>query len=426
MRRRQIAAGLVVLAAVAWYAVRAVGAVSRAPAHGQGRRAFAAGRYEEAARALSRAVGDGRQAAELWYAGQSTLAVYRARLVAEAPAADLDALLATAYRQFTEAITRSPASGWYWAALAEVYHERERRDRAREGVPLEVFAGAPLGALGRSGAVALGALRLAIAREPTLYAFYDQIALVYFDYHLDDRALAAVRDAARVQPLFDQHTIAALDPQPPGLLDAFAEGARAALGHTPLLRAVDHHIALGRLELGRGRYADALGQFDLALASPRPALQDAEARYHRARALELLGRIEEARADLASAAGNPVFTRAATRSLARIEEQAGRLEAALAHLYAVRRLDPQDLATLLDLSRVAAALGRSDEARQALSWAATRHPSSPQPIVRLAELALAGGDLPAAQVALERLADLAPGDPEVARLRRDLAEARQR
>jgi tetratricopeptide (TPR) repeat protein len=410
---------------VLWFGARAVSSIGRAPAHTLGRRAFAEGDHELAARLLPRAVGDGREAAELWYAAQSTLAVYHARRAVGAPDPEVDVLLGTAYRQFTEAISRSPASGWYWAGLAQVYHERERRSRALEGLPLEAFGDRPLASLGRDGRVALGALRLALGREPTNFVFHDQLALLFFDDRLDALALAAVRDAARVQPLWDQHTLAGLDPSPLGLLDAFAEGARSALGQTPLLHAVDHHIALGRIELARGRYSDALAELDRALESPRPALQEAEARYHRARALERLGRIDEARDDLARANREPVFRRSVLLDLARIDEAQGQPEAALGRLRELRQLDPADLHTLLELARLAARAGRTDEARQALSWAATRHPSSPGPILRLGDLSLSQGDLAEAQRALDRLSILAPNDPEVRRFARDLDAARR-
>ncbi len=367
MSQRRRLAKLVAVGLVTWYVARAAASIERAPSHTAGRRAYAEGRFADAVRALDRAAADGRRAGELWYAGQAALEVYRSRLAARAPAALLEAELATADRAFTEAITLSPASGWYWAALSEVYQERERRARPRPGPAREPPVDEPLGGIGRDGRVALGALRLALAREPQTFALHDQLALLYFDLQLDARALCAVRAAAGVQPLLHLHAFAELERLPPGWLDAFAAGSRAALGRTPLLPLVDHHIALGRVELSRGQADAARAEFDAALASPHRPLQDAEARYHRSYALERLGRIDEARDDLARAGLEPVFVRPVLVRLAGIEERAGNAGAALGHLCELCRLDPTDVEALLRLTAAALRVGAIDEARRALA-----------------------------------------------------------
>jgi tetratricopeptide (TPR) repeat protein len=363
---------------LALFGARAMIGWSAGPAWSRGSRLAAAEFYSEALPVLDRAAVGARRSAALWLRGEARMGLWEQRLVAGEEAATLEGLLADAHRDYTEAIAMSPASGWYWASLGALYHEIERFERSRRSFDLSLLRRGPWAAVGRPGRIALGATRIAIEREPTLYTFHDQLALMFLEYGLNGAALEAVRRSARAQPIYEYHDYRSLDPTPRAVEDAFAQACRASLGRTPFLRRCDHLLALGRLELRRGRASDAERDLRAALEAPGHELNRAEGHYLLGLALLNQGRHEEAEQELLLAEAHPRFEAAAVAARARIADGQGRREEALDLLRRARRLRPRELAYVLEFARIAREAGEWKMAEEALRWGISVYPEDPR------------------------------------------------
>jgi len=390
-RRSRIA----VVAAVALlllYGGRAITGWIGGLAYSKGSRLASAGRFEQALPDVRKGALGSERAAMLWLAGEMQLGRYQSRIVEDATEEELDELLRGAFGDHSQAITLSPASGWYWASLADVYHQRERRFLYRFGLPLDLVGQDRWAFVGRDGRIALGMMRMAIEREPTQYVFFDQMAFALMDYGMREQALAMVRESARVQPHFGMHSYSSLTPLPRDVVDAFAEGARDALGETPLMPRVIHLLALGRLELRRGNAIQAERDLRQALETPGTQLNRADTYYRLGQALQMQARYDEAIEVFLEAEADPIFEPLGLRARAAIAEERGELESALTLLRRARRLRPGELGYTLTYARLAVEFGRPDWAEESLRWAQTKHPGDPRPLRQMLNLRLEQGD----------------------------------
>jgi tetratricopeptide (TPR) repeat protein len=267
--------------------------------------------------------------------------------------------------------------------------------------------------------------RIALQREPVLYPLYDQLALMYLDYGLEERSLEEVRRSAMVQPVFKYHYYRALDPLPPAILDAFADGSRKALGRTPFIRQVLHYLALGRVELKRGELRQAEEDFRTALELPGEEMNRAEAHYYLGLVLTRQDSLEEAARSLEEAETHPNFAAAAAAGLAVIAERQGGLEEALELLARARRLQPRHLGHLLEYARVARELGEWHQAEAALKWGLLVHPRESGPVRSLVTTYIGMGRLREAEMTLEELEALEGNSAGVRRLRAAIDRARK-
>lgn len=414
---------LLAITLVALFGARALSGWVAGPAWSRGSRLAAAEHYEEALPALERAAAGAGRSAALWLRGEVRMGLWEERLVAGESPADLEGLVALAHRDYTEAIAMSPASGWYWASLGGLYHQVERLQRSRQPFDLSLLRPDPWAAVGRPGRIALGATRTAIEREPTVYTFHDQLALMFLEYGLNGPALEAVRRSARVQPIYELHDYRSLDPVPRELLDAFAQASRAALGRTPFLRRAVHLIALGRLEMRRGRPEEAEQDLRAALEAPGHALNRAEGRYLLGLALTELGRDDEAEEALLLAGASPPFEAAAAVGRARIADRQGRREDALELLRTARRLEPGELAYALEFARIAREGGEWKMAEEALRWGVSLHPDDPRPWKALLTTSIELGRWGEANRALRELERLEGPNETVVRFREIIERA---
>jgi len=426
-RRRlaPVAVGLALLL-VALYGVRAVVGVHGGIAYSRGRRLAALAKFERALPLLEHAAVGQERAAALWLTAQVRLGIWHDRLALGEPPESMSELMVQAYREYTEAISLSPASGWYWAGLGDIYHQRERIERYRAGFPLELLEADPWARVGRPGRIAVGMGRTAVRHEPTVYNLQDQLAFQLLGYGLEPAALEVVRNSARVQPIFRLHAYLDLDPLTPSVVDAFAEGAREALGRTPFLSREFHLLALGRLEFRRGRMDEAERYMREALDVPGTTINRAEARYYLGRALADQGRVEEGIAALEAAEEHEAFSAIALAARAGIAEERGRLDEALELLDLARTIDRRKLGLALDFARVARKTGAWSRAEAALRWAATVHRDDPRPLKALGLTYLEQGKVKAAREILGRLDALAPNSREAGQLRAAVETARPR
>jgi tetratricopeptide (TPR) repeat protein len=408
------------VALCAIYLVRAVYGWVGGLAEGPGRRNAQWGYYERAVPYLERAAVGEARAELLWLTAQSRMGIWHDRLNAGAATNELRELLLVAYEEYTEAISMSPASGWYRAALADLYHQIERVERFQSGDALQLLEYGPWAFVGRPGRVAVGLARTAIELEPTVFTLHDQEAFTLLDYKLRVEALEAVRASARVQPIFRIHAYKNLSPVPTDILDVFALGARESLGHTPYLRPALHHLALGRLELRRGDPEQAKRDLEASLEVPGESLNRAEAHYYLGLVHTELGEYEQALERLAQAEEHPSFVSGSISAQARVARLQGRPEEALILLRKARSLQPRRLDLALEYARIAGELGEWDKAEAALRWAAQVHSESTAPLVQLARVYRAQGDRQAAVRVIDELERMLGGSSEVVRELKEL------
>jgi tetratricopeptide (TPR) repeat protein len=329
--------------------------------------------------------------------------------------------LALAAGAYLEYLCRCPASWRPLAGLGRIYgradHLRLLQQAAQqEQPPLNSWAD-----VGLAGRLSIGLHRMAIERAPNWYANYDRLALTLGGYGLIDEALATVKRSAQVMPLFFRHKYERLAQMPPGLLDAFAEGARSVLGKTPFLTQMDQLMSLATVESMRGNPKGAVELLEQALNERGDALNRAEAHYRLGTALWQDRQYERARAELELAVEHPSFEAAALGNLALMARDMNQPEWALELLRRLRWKDPTNLDYCLQFADVARVLRDYPAAVQALRWASVSHPSEPRPQLALVETYIQMGDLLAANDLLNELQDAGHGGEELERLRRVLA-----
>jgi tetratricopeptide (TPR) repeat protein len=375
MRRGHKLLSLAAFLLLAIYGVRAVSAWIGGPAYSRGRHLVDRGSYDQALPLLERGTLGLKASATLWLRGKVRVGLWLDGMALGQDPVDLEHYLLDAHREYTRAIAMSPASGWYWSSLGALYHQVERLERVREPVSLDLLGRSPWAWVGRPGRVAIGMTRMGIAREPAVYPFHDQLAVIFWDYELEEPALEAVREAARVQPVFRFHGFGTIEPVPEVLIDAFADASREALGRTPFLRRTLHMLALARLEYRRGNLDRAERDLLDSLEAPGEKLNRAEAHYYLGLVLTGKERYEEAVEAFRTAEElHPNFETVGVAGQARVAEAQGRTEEAMELLHRARRLEPRNLRYVLEFARLAREVGEWKKAEAALRWGITVDP----------------------------------------------------
>ena len=175
-RRRLKVISWIALAVVLLYAARAAYGWVGGWSYSHGSRLAGAGDYEAALPILDHAAVGQHRPAALWLRAEAREGAWRERFAAGERSPEMDDLLERSYRDYTEAISLSPASGWYWTNLGELYNDREQLERERREVPLDLIGHGPWGLVGRPGRVAIGLIRLGVEREPTIYSLIASVS----------------------------------------------------------------------------------------------------------------------------------------------------------------------------------------------------------------------------------------------------------
>jgi tetratricopeptide (TPR) repeat protein len=404
------------------FAVRAVSGTIAGLSYSKGRALATIGQQEERALAyLERAeVGELAPIAH-WLESGVRMELWQESIEGGAEPEEVTALLSTALEDAGAALASSPASGWYWMALGNLYHQAERLSRHRQGVPLKVLDQDRWSYVGRPGRVAIGLMRIALTREPNWYTFHDQLAYVYYDYRMQPETLDAVYRSALTLPVYELHPYRTLRPPDPEIVDAFARGAVDSLGKVPWLRPVLHRIALGRLEVRRENWIDAETHLRIALSEATIALNVAEIHYNLG--LSLIGqeRFDEARDSLTIAESQSPIEPYAVVARADLAARLADWTEATNLLLRARRLAPDRLDVSLKLARAAQHAGQTDLAVFTLREASRRHPDNREPRIELARLFIDEGNEPKAREVLADLERLAPQHPSVQQIRLRLA-----
>jgi tetratricopeptide (TPR) repeat protein len=410
----------VALVLIGLFGARAAVGLWSGPAYAKGRHLAARADYTAAISHLERGTVGPYRSAMYWLRGQTRVGLWQDGLARDEDPQSLVHHLEQAHREYTRAISMSPASGWYWLALGELYHAIEQYERYRNGIGLDLLGQDPWHWVGDPGRVAIGMTRVALEYEPNVYTFHDQLAIVLWGYRLREASLEAVRQSARVQPVYRFHVYRNMVPEPPEVLDAFRVASREALGQTPFLRETLHRLALGRLEYRSGNLEQAEQDLRAALEAPGELLNRAEAHYYLGMTLAGRGRSEEALESLALAEAHPNFQAASVVAQARLAEQEGNLVETLRLLRRARRIDPRNMAWVFEFARVAEAAEEWKKVEEALRWGATLDPGDPRPWRRLVQFYRRTGRRIEARQALEELARIEGETEAVIQLRRQL------
>lgn len=393
----------VALLLVALYAARAGVGWTAGLAYAEGRALARQGYYEEALPLLERAVAGADRAAIVWLRAEVRDGLYKLRQAADEGGPETDELLRQAHSDYFEAISLSPASGWYWVSLGRTYFDLDRETVSRSGFELDRLEQDPWSVPGRDGLIGIGMTRLGVTREGGVYSLQDELVTMLLEAGLTETALEAVGRTARVQPLYYAHAFSTMRPTPARVVDAFAEAAREALGQTPFLPTSKHLAALARVEQMRGNYAQAEIDARASFEHPATVLQRAEAWFLLGVSLMEQGRFDEALEAFVTAQEHPNLRVASLRRQAGIAERTGRQEDALGHYRTLRRLEPRNLEHVLGYARIARALEKFEQAEAALLGARGIHPDRAEPDQQLIMLYLDRGELLIADRELRRL-----------------------
>lgn len=416
---------LIAIALIVVYGVRASTGIVGGVAHARGSLQAGEGRFRDALATLEWAVNSQDPAAMHWLRGEVRHGLWTELMDEGGRSPVTDDVLVAAFNDYTQAVAVSPASGWYVANLAELYQECERQERAKQPTSLELLDLGPWALVGRSGRVAIGLSRIAIQREANTYGLHDELALIFDENGLEELTLDAVREAARIQPIYYLHPFRDMDPAPTGLLAAFAEGSRAALGQAPLLERVAHLTALGRVEILRGEYVQAEADLRAALEGPIEELNRAEANFYLGSALMEQGRFEDAWEPLESAAEHPNMRIRSISTQALIAERTDRPELAMDLARELFRLEPRNLVYTLELARLARQAEAWDRAEDALIWARQIHPQDLRVRRELVRFYIQRENYTEARRALTEFEEYGAEAYEVRRLRDMIATARR-
>jgi tetratricopeptide (TPR) repeat protein len=333
-------------------------------------------------------------------------------------------VLVAAAADFLACRCAAPTERRAWKGLGEVYDAIEWIGRERRAETPYVSAVDPWVRIGRPGRIALGMLRATLEVSPNWGHLYDRLALTLWNYGLDDAAREAVRQSARVLPIFYRHPYHKIPELPDWVDREFAVASREVLGEVPFFPRSGHLVDLGQLERRIGATDRAIEAFQEALAAGDHKLKRAEASFHLGLALADRGRHEEARVHLNASREHPVFRISALRGLVNSAEALGEYDVALGYLRRLRWEQPSELWPCLKFADLAERTGDWPAALESLRWAKLKHPEDPRPYIALVEAHLAMGDSPAATTVVAELAEVVGADrAEVADLRRKIDSA---
>jgi len=383
------------------------------------------GNYEEAAPRLeSAAVGQNVRTA-LLMAGEARLDLWEKQVRRRGALGADPQQLVHAARDFLTCRCVAPAARRHWKGLGEVYDAMEWMARERRSEQAWVPREQAWAGVGRWGRVAVGVLKVALDSSPNWGRLHDRLALTLWNYGLDDDARMAVRDSARVLPIFYRHPYHKIPELPDWVAEEFAAASREVLGQVPLFPRHGHLIDLGKLERRLGANERAIAVLEEALAAGGDRLRVAEASFHLGLAQVAAERFSEGQRHLEQALEHPVFRVSALRSLATLAARQGDDATALGHLRRLRWEQPGELWPCLEFAVVAARMENWPAATESLRWARLKHSGDPRPVIELARIHLAMGDRNSATSMAEELERMiGPAASESLSLRREIARDR--
>lgn len=396
------------------FGVRAASGVVGGVAYASGATLAADGYYGDAIPLLERgAIGETRYEA-LWLLAEVRVGLWLLMEEADQPDDERREILRQSASDYLRAARVSPASGWSWAGLGNLFGRLEASQRRERSYELSALTGSPWNRVGEPGRMAVGMFRTANSVEGRSYVYLDWLFLTLLDLGLEEEAREALRQTAEVLPYFDSHAELIVSDLPDSFLLEFAGASESALGRTPLLSRERHLFSLGKLYRRLDQPEAAERFFRDALREPSRRLHRSEVSFHLAHVLFAMGQLVEAEGVLDLAEEADVFRAATLHLRSRIALERGDPERALMELQRARMIEPRNLALCLSYARLARRLDLPDRALEALRWAVLVHPRNLVPRVELVQTHLEQGDVVEAELALWQ-AHLVLGDSQALR-----------
>lgn len=308
-----------------------------------GRRAYEAGRYEQALATFERArVLRGADPAGWAWQGDAADALSRATPAGGSDAERARALNEKAWAGYAGAVLRSPLDTWSWCGIAETALRRADILDREHGVDLTVLDRRSRGVLDPWRAIAFGAAKTAVTLKPSGFQELDVLSRVYRTTGQLDAALKTVVRSARMMPAPSFHDWGEAEtfvaPIYRALLEAMLEGVSQA----PAFERSALHREIGRFALRQDDPETALREFRAAIATSL----DPDGLYHgrrgEAQVLERLGRIDEAVAVWDAVIASGVAAPSDRRQRGILLRRAGRNTEACRDLRDAVHAEPQD------------------------------------------------------------------------------------
>jgi len=383
------------------------------------------GNYEEAAPRLELAAVGHNERTALLMAGEARLDLWEKQVRRRGALGADSQELVHAARDFLSCRCAAPAARRHWKGMGEVYDAMEWIARERRSEQPWAPREQAWTAVGRWGRVAVGMLQVAVDSSPNWGRLHDRLALTLWNYGLADEAREAVRNSARVLPIYYRHPYHEIPELPGWVAEEFAAASREVLGQVPLFPRHGHLIDLGKLERRLGANERAIAVLEEALAAGGDRLRVAEASFHLGLAQVAAERFSDGRRHLELALEHPVFRVSALRSLATLAELQGDDATASRHLRRLRWEQPGELWPCLEFAAVAARMKDWPAAMESLRWARLKHPDDPRPLIELARIHLAKGDRNSAGSTAKELERMIGADaPQLLSLQREIARSR--
>jgi tetratricopeptide (TPR) repeat protein len=295
---------------------------------------------------------------------------------------EIERLAHVAARSYLNAISASPPNAWAYAGFGQLAGTLSAARVRQDGLDLSDLSADPMEGLRPLDRLYEAALVKAVQIEPRNYYYRDFLGHFYLRHGFQERALAHVRTAARLQPVLDRHFyLSRLATVSPAILGAVEQGIREALESGGAEASVEKiHRFLADIYLRMGRLEEARANYEaVAELTAHPYLVDIQ-----------IGRILAAEGDEAGALD--AFQRSTERNpdyasswlhLGMTLSRTGRHEEALEALQRARGLDPAGYRPSWALAMALDESGRLDEAAALLENLIKIHSDRQQAYSRL-------------------------------------------
>jgi len=251
-------------------------------------------------------------------------------------------MLSRAWQAYGGAVLRCPVESWSWTGVAATALGQAELRESQESVDLAESIETSYGSLDSWRAVALAAARIALRLAPNGVQELDTLASVYES--MGDLAAAerTYVDSARMVPMASYHTWGAGRRLSPPLYEALLEALEEGIERAPAFERNKMNVEVAQFAMSNLDYETAVAHGRIAESQALDAYGVYEATWEQARALERLGRLEEALEALRRSRANLREPVALSRMQGDLESRCGRFENACVTLREALRHEPAD------------------------------------------------------------------------------------
>jgi tetratricopeptide (TPR) repeat protein len=280
--------------------------------------------------------------ARAWaWSGDAAVLAYDTAAGAQVEGPTGEALLRRAWAGYGGAVLRCPADSWSWSGLAEVSLRRAERDSA-EPIDLQVLARWRALHLDPQRAAALAAASLAVELKPAGFQELDALGQVHESLGNVERAHGAYVQSARIMPAPSFHVWGAGRKLAQPLYRAVMEGLEEGVAAAPRFSRSMLEWEIGNFAMDQDDPAEALVHFQAAGREAGAIHEIYHASSDGGRALERLGRHEEALSAYRKALEIHLVPEEDAMRVASLEVKMGRLKDACGDLLLAVRAAPHE------------------------------------------------------------------------------------